>query len=95
MHHEYNKMNPLLLTIFTKSVFRTQLRRSHNSCRMEKDDIFDSKNSFMNQIRTIITEENEATDTTEQLVLSVCERVRIWIQNEKPSAITDFSWRFY
>ena len=46
----FDDSNPLLLTIFTKSVFRTQQERSYYLTMVEKQDIWDAKNAFNNEI---------------------------------------------
>jgi len=50
--------NPLLLTLHVKSVFRTQQQRSYQQSLVEREDIWDSKNAFRNEVSKIIMKEN-------------------------------------
>ena len=57
-NNEYIKMSPLQLVIYTKSVFKAQQTRSYFLSLAEKEDIWDSKNSFENEIMRMIQREN-------------------------------------
>ncbi len=91
----YDGMNPLLLTIFTKSVFRTQQERSYYLNLVEKEDIWDSKNMFSNEIRRAILKANFETTSMENLISKVIEHVKLYIIKERPNGIMEPAWRIF
>ena len=65
---KFIEMTPLALTMYVKNVFRAQQTRSYQISLVEKEDIWDSKNTFRNEVRKIILQENLQTVNINELV---------------------------
>ena len=63
---------------------------------MSKDDIWDTKNWFRNEVSRIITENNLQCHTMEELEQVVLTKVKELIQREVPySGFVDGPWKIY
>ena len=63
---------------------------------VEKDDIWDTKNSFRNLVNQIIIQKNFLCDTMEELEAEVLQGVKDWIDKEKPRpSVVDGPWQLY
>ena len=91
----YSSLSTLSCAHLTKNVFRAQHARSSFLSNSQKIDIFDIKNEFRNMIGQIIRQENMKTGTMRELEKAVIERVKEYIQKERPRMITDEVWRIF
>ena len=62
---------------------------------MEREDIWDSKNAFRNEVSRIIIQENMKTSTMTELIKNVVEKTKELINREKQLIIIDECWRIY
>ena len=90
----YMNRNFLALTIIVKSIFRTQQERSYFLSLVQKEDIWDSKNAYRNEVRRIIKEENLKTEDMKELIDKVLKRVRKYCLRE-PRQVIDESFVIY
>lgn len=63
---------------------------------IEKEDVWDTKNAFRNQVNFLILRENFKTETMEELETAVIMYVKEWIAlvNPKPQYV-DGPWKAY
>ena len=54
IQHSYHDKNFLALAIYTKTIFRVQQERSYYLNCVQKEDIWDSRNAFKNEVTEII-----------------------------------------
>lgn len=92
---QYFEKGNLGLMILVKSVLSAQHVRTYNAYNALKNDIWDTRNSFRNQVAKIIMQKNFTTTTLEELEKAVIEGVKDWIIKEKPNSLMDESWRNY
>ena len=70
--------------------------REHYVYLISKEDIWESKYSFRNKLKEFIQDENEKTETIEELEATVMERVKKWIDTERPyKKLLDIIWQIY
>ena len=70
--------------------------REHYVYLISKEDIWESKYSFRNKLKEFIQDENQKTETIEELEEKVMERVRNWIDTERPyKKLLDIIWQIY
>ena len=62
---------------------------------VEREDIWDSKNAFRNEVYKFIVEENLKTKSMQELVMRVVEKTKSLINNDKQLIIIDSIWRIY
>ena len=74
---------PLLLTIHVKSIFRVQAQRSYFLQLVLREDIWDSKNAFHNEVYKIIIEQNLKSNDIKELVDLVVDNTKELIKREK------------
>ena len=61
----------------------------------QKEDLWDSKNSFYNKVTKFIVQENQKTSLMEILEERVVQRVKDWITKDRPRQITDKAWSLF
>lgn len=73
-----------------------QHKRSYGLHLAEKDDIWDFKNHFRNQIDEIIYSVNIRTESKKELFETVMEEVKAWVVRNSPNpAIMKQPWKAY
>ena len=72
-------MNVLALKFWEKSIEMVQRSRDDYLHLIEKEDIWDTKNSFRNQVNRLILRDNFLTETMEDLEQSVMKNIKEWI----------------
>ena len=93
---DYAQRPNLALAIFKKSILLVQQVRSHHLSRIMKDDLWDSKHLFRNEVKRFILVENHQTQTMDELVHAVVEQIKEWIRREKPHINDlDVAWQKY
>ena len=80
----YLNLKPLAVTIFMRSLNRVQQERSYFESLVQKEDIFDTKNQFKENVIRFINEENERTEHLYELIDAVVSRIKDWIKHSKP-----------
>lgn len=76
---DFYNMSFLGLQLFKQASFGVQQVRSLYLSVIEKEDIWDTKNSFRNQVNRLILRDNFLTETMEDLEQSVMKNIKEWI----------------
>ena len=93
--NNYFSMNPLALVIYTKGIFRQQQARSYFLSLVEREDIWDSKNSFENEVQRMIQQHNLQVSNMDELIEKVVSAIKEYITRERPKTILDNTWRAF
>ena len=79
MHIKYNKMTLAGSRLHRQALLSVQQIRSLYLNVIEKEDVWDTKNAFRNQVNYLILRENFKCETMEELELSVIMYIKEWI----------------
>ena len=87
---------PQSLTLFKNSLLLVQQVRSYNLHMIQKEDIWETKNKFRNDVSRIILENNLQSKSMEELEFRVILQVKQMIEKDLPKpGFVDGPWKIY
>ena len=92
----FERMTPLGYRVCKRSLLQVQQVRSYFLYQVQKNDIWDTKNWFRNEVNQIIMRANLQCTSMTQLEEVVLEAVKLWLQREQPNkGFVDGPWKCY
>ena len=89
-------LSPKSLNLFKNSLLLVQQVRSYNLHMIQKEDVWETKNWFRNEISRIILENNLQCNSMEELELLVIQNVKQMIEEVLPKpGFVDGPWKIY
>ena len=88
------RLTPTSIFLFKEKISRVQQLRSYNMHLLQKNDIWDTKNWFRNEVSHIIKENNLKCKTMQELEKIVLSKVKSLILYELPNkGFVDGPWK--
>ena len=80
----YTSQSNLSWALYCQSIFSVQQTRSYYLSLVSREDIWDMNHQLSRVFTDVIKSQNEKTETWEELVQTVKEKVIQWIETERP-----------